>query len=191
MHIWEPRTNQRIPNIDRARLLAAHTNGEDFLETARLLGIKRSTAYSIIRSGRPAKLPTGGARQAHIKVDQEICNFVAELLESNALLTLLEINHRIRTRFPHKREFSKSTLSKKLDGLLFTTKLVRDVPAERNRSDVIQARIEYATWWCSPAVINANKIYVDEMGFNIWTRRSHVSFSIAIVRKIHSKMCIS
>ena len=26
----EPRTNQRIPDIDRARLLAAHTNGEDF-----------------------------------------------------------------------------------------------------------------------------------------------------------------
>ena len=117
------RTNQRIADIDRARLLAAHTNGEDFLGTARLLGIKRSTAYSVIRSGRPVKLPTGGARQTHIKVDEEICNLVAELLERNALLTLLEINHHIRTRFPHKREFSKSTLSNKLDGLLFTTKL--------------------------------------------------------------------
>ena len=62
------------------------------------MGIKRSTAYSIIRSGRPAKLPTGDARQAHLKVDEEICNFVAELLENNALLTLLKLNPRIRLR---------------------------------------------------------------------------------------------
>ncbi len=47
-------------------------------------------------------------------------SYYSKFVENSALLTLLEINQRIRTRFPHKCEYSKSTLSKKLDGLLFT-----------------------------------------------------------------------
>ena len=104
----------------------------------------------------------GGARQEHIKIDDEICNFIAEMLDDNVMLTLNEINQCIRARFPNKQQFAISTLSKNL-------------PAERNRPDIIEARVEYANWLCSPDVINAYKTYVDEMGFNIWTRRSHVN----------------
>ena len=40
---------QAIASIDKRRILEIHSNGGDFLTLARSLGIKRTTAYTIVR----------------------------------------------------------------------------------------------------------------------------------------------
>ena len=159
-----------ISNEDRARLLDAHANDEDFVHLAGLLNINRTTAYSIVRSGRREKRPMGGRRNA--KFDIEMVQYCSELLDDNSVLTLEEIKEQLRARFPNKPTVAISTLSRQLDGLMFTVKLVRDTPAERNSPAVLAEREAYCNWWCSANVINAAKVYIDEFGFDSWMRRS-------------------
>ena len=52
--------------------------------------------------------------------------------------------------------------------MLFRIKLARPVPADRNRPDVIQKRLDYANWSMSHAVVN-HIVFTDECGYNIWT----------------------
>lgn len=63
-------------------------------------------------------------------------------------------------------------MARTLEGMLFRVKLARPVPAERNRPDVIQKRLDYANWFMGHAVVNHN-VFIDECGYNIWTARSH------------------
>ena len=54
MYIFLPQLIVRcLENVsveDKRRIVDAHTNGEDCMETARLLEIKRTTAWSIIQN---------------------------------------------------------------------------------------------------------------------------------------------
>ena len=51
-------------------------------------------------------------------------------------------------------------------------KLARPLPADRNRPDVTNKRVDYATWFMNHAVVR-HCVFVDECGYNIWTARSH------------------
>lgn len=161
-----PTTNDR----DRARLVDAHQNGEDFLRLANQLGIKRTTAYSIVRAGRRERLPTGGAKNR--KWDAEQQQYLCQLVQENPVITLADMNIRLRNRFPDKPTVTEKTLSIKLDGALFTTKLVRDLPAARNSPEVLEDRRNFAHWLCSHEAADREKIFVDEFGFDTWMRRS-------------------
>lgn len=63
-------------------------------------------------------------------------------------------------------------MARTLEGMLFRVKLARPVPAERNRPDVIQKRLDYANWFMGHAVVN-HSVFIDECGCNIWTARTH------------------
>ena len=56
--------------------------------------------------------------------------------------------------------------------MLFRVKLARPLPADRNRPDVLNKRVDYATWFMNYAVVR-HCVFVDECGYNIWTARSH------------------
>ena len=59
----------RITLQDKQRIIEAHENGEDYVEVARVLGIKRGTAWSIIRRHQVngvAVLPRGGAHNSKV-----------------------------------------------------------------------------------------------------------------------------
>ena len=58
---------------------------------------------------------------------------------------------------------------KHLDEMLYSLKLSRTLPADRNRPDVIEGRQEYAKWFLQLANIH---VFVDELGFNIMTART-------------------
>ena len=58
--------------------------------------------------------------------------------------------------------------------MLFRIKLARPVPADRNRPDVIQKRLDYANWFMGHAVAN-HSVFIDECGYHMWTSRSHGS----------------
>ncbi|XP_048587420.1 uncharacterized protein LOC116615731 [Nematostella vectensis] len=59
-----------------------------------------------------------------------------------------------------------------LDGMLYRVKLARPLPADRNRPDVLQKRVEYANWFMAIGVVR-HCIFIDECGYNIWTARNH------------------
>ena len=111
-----------------------------------------------------------GNRQT--KVDDEMKTAIADYLESNPLLTLIEINFRVRANLPQKSTISIKTLSRSIDGLAYTLKLNRDSPAQRNAPETLAARKQYAEWILSADAVGAEKIYVNEFGVNIHTKRS-------------------
>jgi len=55
--------------------------------------------------------------------------------------------------------------------MLYRVKLARPLPADRNRPDVLQKRVEYGNWFMGHAVVN-HTVFIDECGCNIWTARS-------------------
>ena len=54
---------------------------------------------------------------------------------------------------------------------MFTLKLVRIVPKERNRADVIEKRRDYATWFMNYAILR-NCVFINECSYNVRTTRS-------------------
>ena len=123
-----------------------------------------------IREGRIRERPRGGRN--NVRVDDEMRDCLEEIINENCLLTLTQINHELRRRLPVKPEIHDRTVSRTLDGMLFRVKLARPLPADRNRPDVLNKRVDYATWFMNYAVVR-HCVFVDECGYNIWTARSH------------------
>ncbi|MEE4247436.1 MAG: transposase [Kangiellaceae bacterium] len=106
------------------------------------------------------------------KFDEEMMECLHAIVEENPMLTLSQINEALRRRLPNKPRVSIKTLSCKLDGLLFTTKIARDLPADRNAPRVLVTRRQFCEWLLSAEVVNSIKVFVDEFGFDLWMRRS-------------------
>ena len=126
----------RISQEHRQRIVQAFENeDEDYLLVADTLGVNRSTARGIvarfIREGRIHELPRGGRN--NIRVDEEMRDCIEKIINDNCVLTLVQINRELRRRLPQKPEIHESTVARTLNGMLFTLKLVRVVPNERNR----------------------------------------------------------
>lgn len=165
----------RVTNQDRNRIIDAFLNDAmDYLLVADALGVKRQTARSIVRvyldEDRRDAVPRGGARRR--KVDDDMNNELERIVNNNPLLTLEQINGDLRRSLPNKPFISRSTLARALDGMLFTMKLAEDVPHARNEPRVLDQRVDYAQWFLRQAVIS-HCIYIDECGYNLWTRRSY------------------
>ena len=95
-----------------------------------------------------------------------------EIINENCLLTLTQINHELRRRLPVKPKIHDRTVSRTLDGVLFRVKLARPLPADRNRPNVLNKRVDYATWFMNYAAVR-HCVFVDECGYNIWKARGH------------------
>ena len=142
-----PRRN-RIPLEHRERIVRAFEDEEgDYLLVADTLLVNPSTARGIvaryIREGRIWDRPRGGRN--NVRVDDEMRHCLEEIINENCLLTLTQINHELRRRLPVKPEIHDRTVSRTLDGMLFRVKLARPLPADRNRPDVLNKRVHYAT----------------------------------------------
>ena len=168
-----PRRN-RITFEHRERIVRAFEDvNDDYLIVADTLGINRSTGRSIVsryvREGKIAERPRGGPN--HVWVDNEMRDCLNEILNENGSLTLTYLNQELRQRLPRKPRICDRTVARILQGILFRIKLARPVPADRNRPDVIQKRLDYANWFMSHAVVN-HTVFIDKCGYNIWTLRS-------------------
>ena len=163
---------RKVSDVDRERLIHAFEDG-DYIEMADTLGINRSTARSIIsiyvRSGRRERLPKGGANNT--KVDDEMRQCLRDLIDNNPLLTLVQMKERMEAALPNKPRVSKTTIARCLDGMLVTMKLTEDVPDARNIPRVLDLRQRYGQWFLQYGVV-AHCVFIDETGYNIWTRRS-------------------
>ena len=162
------------PRSFAARLSKTLFRGRLQYRQLRRLGINRSTARSIVsryvREGRIAERLRGGPN--HVRVDHEMRDCLNEILNENCLLTLTQLNQELRQRLLRKPRSCDRTVARTLEGMLFRVKLARAVPADRNRSDVIQKRLDYANWFMGHTVVN-HSVLIDECGYNIWTARTH------------------
>ena len=107
-----------------------------------------------------------------MRVDDEMRDCQEEIINENCLLTRARINSELRRRLPLKPEIHNRTVARTLDGMLFGVKLVRPLPADRNRPDVLIKQVDYATWFMNHAVVR-HFVFVNECGYNVWTARSH------------------
>ena len=128
---------------------------EDYLVVADTLGVNRSTARGIvaryIRDVRIQERPRGGRN--NVRVDEEMRDCLEEIINENCLLTLARINSELRRRLPLKPQIHDRTVARTLDGMLFRVKVVRPPPADRNRPNVTNKRVDYATWSMNHAVM--------------------------------------
>lgn len=162
-----------IPQHDKQRLIQAFEEGRDFVELAIILSIKVKSARTIIRryverqNGNQVS-SHGGAR--NVRVTNEIREFLNNCIDENCLVTLQELKEKIQMQF--NIQLCLATIGKTLDGMLYTVKMVSDVPAQRNSADNKRIRMEYAQWYLQEGQ-NRTSVFIDETGFNVWTRRNY------------------
>lgn len=91
-------------------------------------------------------------------------------LEANPLASLKSLQEYLHSDC--EIEVCVSTIANWLDGQLITLKTVRDVTTERNSSPTKNQRYEFAKWILESAASD-KCIYIDECGFNLWTKRTY------------------
>ena len=164
----------KISEADKRRIVEAHDREEDYFEVARVLGVARTTAWAIIRRYQlhnEVIRPRGGRRNEAIKMDDDMRECLVNIVRDYPAFTLTQINAELRARLPAKPHVSVSSVVRALDGQLISSKKLEDVPAERNSVATKVARRAYAEWFLAEGV-NSILVYVDEAGFNLFTRRT-------------------
>ena len=95
---------QRIENVDRQRIVNAFLEGRDWRQVAETLQIKRQSARNVIvnfrRNGSIDRQKQGGHRYS--KIDEEMLNFVIDLVEEKPTITLQEMCDRLGVTKPGK-----------------------------------------------------------------------------------------
>ena len=163
---------QRISNGDKDRLIQAHQRGEDYVELARQLEIKRSTAYSIVRrSTEPPRPNTWGGRR-RTKMDHEMRTTLQEIVEEHPSYTVDQINHELRLRLPDKPHIQRTTLNTALIGQLLVLKKLEDSPAERNTNETKTRRRDFANWLLNDGIQRQELVYIDEADINLYCSRT-------------------
>ena len=98
-------------------------------------------------------------------------NTIRDIVERHPDFTIRMINEELRRQLPQAPQVGRSTISSTLEGLMITLKKLEDVPAERNAANTKNLRLAHATWLMQN-IQNADFIYIDEAGINLWTRRT-------------------
>lgn len=164
---------KNICQVDRERIINAYQNNQDWRNVANLLDIKVQSARNLIikfiQTGETEKQNRGGVRRR--KIDEEMVNFMTNLIEQKPTITLKEINAQLRIHLPGKPYVSHQALSLKLDGLLYTIKDLRTIPIQWNTPERKLERREYADWLLGEG-LNKHKVFIDEFGINLWTART-------------------
>jgi hypothetical protein len=107
-------------------------------------------------------------------VDDETRQFLETEIEQNPFLTLSAMASLVNRRFPDKPRITYKTVDRCLQGLLYTFKLATkgtDVRQKTNSPASVTARREYAQFMLDLDP-GCQLVYLDETGFNLWTRRS-------------------
>ena len=166
---------QQVALTDKQRLFEAHNRGDDYVDLARQMGIKRTTAYAIIRRAQQhdeqVALQRGGARPQRQLVTPDLIDAAVQIVEQHPDYTLQQINRELRLALPHHAHIGRSTLSNMLHGQLIVMKKLEDAPLRRNAMDVKNARLNFAQWIMQDGV-QMKMIFIDEAGINLWCKRT-------------------
>ena len=97
-----PRRNRILLEQRERNIRAFEDTNEDYLMIPLVLTGQsaRSIVARYIREGRIAERPRGGANNA--RVDNEMKDYLNDILNNNCMLTLAQINQELRRHFPRK-----------------------------------------------------------------------------------------
>lgn len=159
---------------DKRRIIEKFLANEDFLLTAADLGIKRTSAYTIVRryqrTGDVMDMRSSGGRKKLL--DNESIDFLVMMVEDVPTISVRELNEYLRATFNLKPHVSDSTVGRALDGELITLKKCHNIPEERNSLQVKDKRVEYAHYMYERG-LQQHRIYIDESGYNLYTKRTY------------------
>ena len=106
-----------------------------------------------------------------MRVSPEVVDAAVDIVSDNPQATLEEIAHGIQQRLGQLVPLSPATVSRILDGQLYTLKIARAIPEAWNSLRTKQLRRDYAEWF----MVEGNRhhcVFLDEFGINICTRRT-------------------
>ena len=104
----------RVTTEVKQAIIDAYENHEDYLEAARLLQVKWTTAYGIVPRWKEKGVIE--QRPGGVKVDEEMKNAAIAIVEAYSGFTLKQILKELQRRLPDKPPISITTLAKLLDG---------------------------------------------------------------------------
>ena len=166
---------QRISKVDKQRLFDSYKRNEDYQDLARQMGIKRTTAWAIVKRAEEndgqVTRPRGGIRQSRVKTTDETARVAVSIVEEHPEFTLEQIRAELRRRLPNQLPIGKTTLANLLSGQLIVMKKLEDAPRERNTDAVKDERFAFADWIMREG-IQKHLIFVDEAGINLHTKRT-------------------
>lgn len=158
-----PRRNARISDELRKKIVEKYEDGEDYIGLAADIGIKRTTAIAIAKRGRCRAAKRGGRRGSVAKITPADINILLSAIERNPTITLRELRRLINNKC------SIATIWNHLQGQLYSYKLLRSEPVERNSTINIEKRKGFAVYYQQET---RRKVHVDESNFNLFCRRN-------------------
>ena len=139
-----PRRYPRVCAEDRRRIIDAYKDGRDYAIVAQELGVRRTTAWSIVakwqRTGEVTVRPRGGNRPE--KIDNETRDLLLMVVEPDPTITLQRLNNLLRETWPDKPQVSNPTISRALHNCLISVKQTRNIQANRNSPGTKEKRHE-------------------------------------------------
>ncbi|GFR71201.1 hypothetical protein ElyMa_000347700 [Elysia marginata] len=89
-----------------------YTRGEDYIQLAREIGIKRTIAHQIVRRAQEhdgaVAVPQGGLRS--VKMSEEMLETIFAIVSDHPDYTLIMINQELRVRLPDAPHVTSSTI---------------------------------------------------------------------------------
>ena len=127
------RTDRQLTEVERRGIINAHLAGQDYVEVAMRLHIKRGTTWSIVApylcTSEVVPRPQGGSR--HHRLDNEKKDLLGMCLEDNPQQTLRQLTLILQETWPNKPTMSTTTISRALHPESITVKKVISRPGER------------------------------------------------------------
>ena len=163
-------SRQQTSSVDKKHLIQAYQDDEDYVAFGKQLGIKESTTRSIIKRFKTNPNPQVRGGHKKKKITDDVLTVLLAFIDENPLSTLNDMQGFLQSVCGVTA--ATTTIANHLDAQLITVKKIRDVPCERNSVTTKERRFTFAKWMIENDV--ADKcVYVDECGFNLWTKRTY------------------
>ena len=150
--------NRKMPQNHKGeetkhQIIKACAAGEDLVEVAWLLNMKRTSAWSIINHYQQygqVQCYYGGAHNN--KVDQMI-DYCVEIIKEHSEYILPQINAELHLQLPAKPRVCDSTVSKMLHVQLVRLKVLETVPIDQNTDEFANG-----WWWSTELVMRSSTL---------------------------------
>lgn len=154
---------------DRERIIRAANGGDCWLSLAETLGIPRATAEYWIKSGKLVPSKRGGSKPKILI--PEYLEHLITCLEEDSQLTLKQMSGILHREF--NVTASPTTISRGLDGMVYTVKKVHNMPANMNSQPNLIKRKAYVEKLQQYMEEGKHLVWMDETNFNLFCRRSY------------------
>lgn len=135
------------------------------------MNITKSTARAVIYRYKKYGHATVGKHGGHKKhlISPEVGKIILDFVDDNPTCFLREIRSFLVQS--ENVTISRSTISRYLEGQLLTFKKAKTCVENRNSDRVKQSRYEYALRFIEEGWRTHECVFIDEVGFNLWTQR--------------------